>query len=235
MAREYQIWSGNRGVDFDGQDQMLIDPDDLREVVCVGGEYSWRVNDVDVDDNGIKRLNDAVDKFLSRYEDEDDGCNNDRLEDIIETFLKEQGYPEASVCSLGELMFADEINHDLLCYDEDGKYFNTLDDHIWDKYVGFEYRNIYRGETTIVTDESYEITKIVVEDDIFQELDPWEESGYRHREDVARILEVNGTGVHDRFLVHDNAQTWYGQDIARIMTKDELEKHIKHIESLQRE
>lgn len=219
---KYQIWENDWQCGYDNErGGMLINTDEINDKLYTGDCNWYKITGITAKDEMIDKLNNLI-KEAQNNEDFEINSDYD-----LEEFLKENGIEFDSVDCFGDYT----IIEDALCYNmNDNEFFNlniceseTCSTYEW--WDGSNWKTEYAGEETTVTE-------ITVLDEVYKNLDEWDGSNWKtgtnfYHEEVYRVLELDGEPVEDMFLLHEWSQ-WQGDhSTGRVLTKDELEQHIK--------
>jgi len=212
--KKYQIWQNDNPNNESG---MLIPLSsiykavDLYDLSCIG------ISGVDVSE--IDRLNETIKNL------------EESIDDVtqMEDFLIEQGIKFDSVSWLPDL----PVLESLVCYDNREHNFFDLSD--CDEINAYDWWN-GNNHKTETTGGDITVTDVTVEDNIHLDLDVYDGNGNYYtngirfyHEKVYKVLELDGEVVTDTFLLTESSQYESSHDTAKVLTKNELDAHLKEI------
>ena len=214
--KNFQIWES----DFNHNSErggMLIPTKEISQMIDLSGITYYGIEGISV--NMIDELN----KFQKEY----DRINN---EDDLEFFLKSNNIEFTEIMLLSNI----EQPRELVIYDATYDYvFSNLDYCETGKYYqwhdGSNIKDEWAGENDAVTE-------VIVEDNKYLDLDEQDDNGNWctggnkfYHETVYKVIELDSEKVDNMFLLCEWSQ-WQGDhETGRILSKDELDEHLKKI------
>jgi len=212
--KKYQIWEDENPNHESG---MLIPVESIYKVVDFYNCSCMSINGASTID--IRKMNSAF-KNLGEH-------INDVT--VMEEFLTEQGFKFESVSWLSDLPKCE----DLVYFDTYNQEFDDL--AFCEEVSAYDWWNGSNHKTE-TTGGDIAVTEVTVEDHIHLDLDVYDGNGNYYtngirfyHEKVYKILELDGEVVTDTFLLTESSQYESSHDTARVLTKDELDSHLKEI------
>ena len=215
--KEYQIWEDENQNHESG---MLIPANKIYKVADFYELSCMSINGVSVAE--IDSLNESFNTFKNIGETINDVT-------VMEQFLTEQGFKFDSVSWLPDL----PVIQNLVYFDTYNQEFDDL--AMCDEINAYDWWN-GNNHKTETTGGDITVTDVTVEDHIHLDLDVYDGNGNYYtngirfyHEKVYKILELDGEVVTDTFLLIESSQYESSHDTARVLTNDELDKHLKEI------
>lgn len=215
--KKFQIWDRYRHNNQEASDRggMLIPEDEIKEVVILNDTTYYLVEGMSTD------IPDSLKNEVADIDIEDD--------DDLAEFLNSNGIEYDSIDYADDY----ELVRSVVVYDRDEKTYSDMADMYTEQsykwHDGSNWKTEFAGNDTTVTE-------VTTEDEKFKDLDTWDGNNWNtggqnfYHEYVYRILEVDGKPVEDMFLLCEWSQ-WQGDhETARILTRAELEDHIKALQ-----
>jgi len=214
--KQFQIWENtSKNPDVKG---ILIPTDKIYKVVDMCNLSCLVINGVDV--IVVDDLNRAIANYVYKIDDVTE----------MEEFLVEQGIEFTNV----EWMPNYPQHQELLYFDTGNQQFDDLS--LCDYTFAYEWWNGSNHKTETVYDD-ITVTNVDTEDNVHLDLDEWDQKSSSfctggvqfYHEIVYKIVNLDGEKVDNMFLVEGNSQWQGSHPEGVVITKDELDKHLKEI------
>ena len=212
--KNFQIWESdfNQHSDRGG---MLIPVKEISQMVDLTNISVCSIADLNVAE--IDNLNQKLKGWNPLMDEED-----------LREFLTEEGYKFGSIDFLSD----SEKPEELVCIDFNNKQFDDL--NLFETYPWYQWWN-GSNQKEEWAGENVTVTKVSVEDDKYLDLDmhdgnDWCTGGVKfYHETVYKVVALDGSKVDNVYMLCQWTQ-WQGDhETAKIMTKDELDAHLKEI------
>ena len=214
--KKFQIWENTelREATEDTRGGILIPENEIVQSAILSGGTYYLIPGLSLD------ATDSLTKALADYNLAD--------ESDLREFLAEQGVKFDSIDIASDI----ETIRSIVCYDTQERNFSDLADFYSEST--YQWLRESNWKTEFCGDE-ITVTEVTIEDDTCQNLDEWDGSNWKtggnnfYHEDVFRVLELDGEKVENTYLLREYSQYNTDHQTAKIMTKDELDRHIEEI------